>query len=132
MKNATYRLSARAGLFAGLVAFAIYVVSSFSALQAPSLRALKLPTFHPIPAAIGAVLGFTLLQLVQLAKEKMTAGLVGLFVLFLVGTSSVAVFSYFFASPLRGFAIYFTLSTLFGMLVDVMLFPTAIETILNA
>src|SRR6185437_12086438 len=75
-----FRLSATAGLYAGLVAFAIYAVSSFSTHQALSLRVLRLPGFHLLPVIIGAVLGFTLLQIVQFFK--LTTGLVGLFVMF--------------------------------------------------
>jgi hypothetical protein len=116
-----FRVSARAGLCAGLVAFAIYVASSSFSEQTSIGGPIKLPGFHWIPLAAGAVVGFGMLLLVDYLK--LAAGLVGLFVLFLIASSSIAEFSYFFSSPLRDFAIDFSLSTLFGMLLNIILFP---------
>lgn len=124
-----YRVSARAGLAAGLVVFAIYVISSLSDVPTPINTNLTLPSFNWHPAVIGAILGFVLLLV--LARFERNAGLVGLTVLVLIASSSVAAFSYLFTSPLRQFAIYFSLSMLFGMLVEVMIFPDRIKSILN-
>ena len=124
-----YRLSANSGLYAGLVAFSIYVVSSFSSSQTLQLRVLQLPGFNFLPVALGIVLGFAVLQIVRISK--LTSGLVGFFILFLVASGSIALFSYFFASPLRNFTVYFALSTLFGGLISVMLFPGVILYIMG-
>ncbi|HCU93249.1 MAG TPA: hypothetical protein DHU96_11155 [Actinobacteria bacterium] len=125
-----FRLSAVAGLCAGLVAFAVYVVSSFTKFQAPALNVTSLPSFHWVPTIIGAVMGFAMLRVLQYLK--LNAGLLGLFILVLIASSSIAAFSYFFASPLRDFAIYFALSTAVGMLLHVMLFPERIREILRS
>ena len=90
-----YRLSSVAGLFAGFVAFAIYVVSSFSDFRSPTLGLDAIPTFKWLPIVIGAAIGFGLLLLGQFL-DVARPGLVGLFVCF-GGTSSMAGFSYFFA-----------------------------------
>ena len=94
-----YRLSARAGLGAGVVAFIIYIAASFRNLKAEPPSASTMPTFHWLPAVIGLVLGFAILLLLQLLK--LAPALVGLFFLFLVTTSSTAAFSYFFVSRTR-------------------------------
>lgn len=124
-----FQYSAYAGLCAGLVCFVIYVVSSFTTFQAPSLVVKTLPSFHILPVTLGAVLGFLILLLLNYLRRP--SGLVGLFVLFLIASSSIAAFSYFFASPLRSFAIYFALGSLFGMLLHIILFPEAIREILR-
>lgn len=117
-----FRMSAVAGFSAGLVAFAIYVFSSFSDFRSPTLGLDAIPTFKWLPIVIGAAVGFGLLLLGGLL-EILRPGLVGLFVLFLAATSSTAAFSYFFASPLRADSIYLALGCLFGLLVYVVLFP---------
>jgi hypothetical protein len=127
--SSRYRLSAIAGLSAGLVVFAIYVVSSLSASESPQFALNRTPTFSWLPVGIGIVLGFTALFLVHVPQLR--SGLIGLFTLFLAATSSVAVFSYFFASPLRDFSIFFALSALFGMLLHVALFPEGVRDVLN-
>ena len=115
-----YRLSARAGLGAGVVAFIIYIAASFRNLQAEPPNASTMPTFHWMPALIGLVLGFALLLLLQLLK--LTPALVGLFFLFLVTTTSTAAFSYFFVSRTRDFTIFFALSALLGTLLYIIFF----------
>ncbi|MEW2382588.1 hypothetical protein AB0873_10950 [Micromonospora sp. NPDC047707] len=125
-----FRLSAMAGLCAGLVGFAIYVVASFSRLRSPELALDGLPRFHWIPSIIGFVVGFSVLLLVRFFR--LTAGLVGLMVLFLTFAGSTSAFSYFFASPLRGFAIFLALSAMFGMLLNVLLFPEPIREVLRS
>lgn len=115
-----YRLSARAGLAAGVVAFIIYVVASFRTLKAEPPNAITLPTFHWVAAITGLAIGFGLLLLLQLLK--LTPALVGLFFLFLVATSSTAAFSYFFVSHTRDFSIFFALSALLGILLYIIFF----------
>ena len=106
-------------MYAGLVAFALYVVSVDIDLRTSAVRPIG---FHWIPIAAGLISGFGLLLLVQRFWQG-AVGLVGLFVLFLVASSSIATFSHFFASPFRNFAIDFSLATLFGMLLNVIIFP---------
>jgi hypothetical protein len=115
-----YRTSARAGLLAGLVAFAIYVAGSFPSFNIPPQSAKTLPAFHWIPAIAGLVIGFSLPVLLQYLKQ--THALVGLFILFLVGSSSSAAFSYYFTSPRRSPTFYFVLSALLGVLLYVISF----------
>jgi hypothetical protein len=115
-----YRLSARAGLGAGVLAFIIYVAASFRNLQAVPPNASTLPVFHWAPMIIGLVLGFAILLLMQLLR--LTPALVGLFFLFLVATSSTAALSWFFVSSTRDFTIFFALSALLGTLLYIIFF----------
>jgi len=124
-----FRIPAVAGLCAGLVCFAIYVVSSFQDFQAPAVTVTKLPGFHLLPTLLGLLLGFGILRLLEFLN--LNSGLFGLFILILIMSSSVAIFSYFFTSPLRDFAILFALSAAVGMLLHVMLFPKRIMAIMK-
>jgi hypothetical protein len=127
--HSEYRLSARAGLSAGLVLFAIYVVSSFADSTVPQLALNQRPAFDWFSCLGGAILGFSALFLARI--EQLRAGLVGVFTLILAATSSVAVFSYFFASPLRDFAVFFALFSLFGFLLHLVLFPDTLREVLR-
>lgn len=115
-----YRLSARAGLGAGVVAFVIYIAASFSSLKAEPPNASTLPTFHWVAFIAGLALGFGLLLLLQLLK--LAPAVVGLFFLFIVATTSTAAFSYFFVSRTRDFTIFFALSALLGILLYIIFF----------
>lgn len=120
IRRSPERIPTLSGFAAGLVAFAIYAVSSFSKLRASPFNASTLPTFQWLPTIAGVTLGILALWLLQ--RFELNAGLMGLFVLLLVGSSTIAVFSYFFISPLRGYAIYFTLGMLFGVLLYLIIF----------
>lgn len=125
------KLSAVAGFAAGLVVFAIYVVSEFSNFRSPTLGLNAIPTFKPIPVAIGAAVGFGLLLLGQFL-EIARSGLLGLFVLFLVATSSTAAFSYFFNSSLRANTIFLALGCLAGLLIYIVLFSQYVRSSLQS
>jgi hypothetical protein len=127
----SFKLSALAGFAAGLVIFAIYFVSEFSNFRSPSLGLNAVPTFKPVPIIAGAAIGFGLLLLARFL-EVARAGLVGLFIMFLVATSSTAVFSYFFNSPLRADTVFLALGCLGGLLVYVVLFSDSVRTTLRS
>jgi MFS family permease len=118
------RLPAVAGLFSGIIAFAIYVVSSFSDITSAAIGLNFLPAFKLVPVAVGGVVGFGLLLLIKFLRTA-RAGLVGLFIAFLAATSSIALFSYFFASPLRASLIYLALGFIGGTYVNIAVFFSA-------
>jgi hypothetical protein len=120
IRKSPERVPTLAGLGAGLVGFTIYAVSSFGKLKAIPFNASALPSFQWLPTLAGVALGILALWLLQ--RFELNAGLMGLFVLLLVASSSIASFSYFFVSPLRSYAIYFTLGMLFGVLVYLIVF----------
>jgi hypothetical protein len=118
------RYPAIAGVFAGLVAFAIYVVGSLSDFRSPSHGLGALPKFQLFPVVVGGAAGFGMLLLGKFL-DNTRSGLVGLFIAFLTATSSIALFSYYFASPLRTSAIYLAFGFMSGACVNIMLFsPT--------
>lgn len=109
-----------AGFLAGLVAFTTYAVSSFSRLEAIPFNASALPTFQWVPAVVGVALGILALWFLQ--KFELNASLLGLFVLVLVASSTIAVYSYFVTTPWRRYSIYFTLGLMFGVLLYLVVF----------
>jgi len=125
VRRAPERLAAAAGLAAGLIAFTIYALSSFKEFRAAPFSASNLPSFQWLPTLAGVVVGFTILWLLQ--RLQLSTGLVGLLVLLFVASSTIAGFSYFFASPLRRYAIYFALSLIFGVLIYVALFSNKLR-----
>jgi len=127
IRRASQKVSPVAGFSAGLVAFAIYAVSSFREFHAAPFNASNLPSFQWIPTVGGALTGLLILWLLQ--ALKLHSGLLGLFVLLLIASSSIAAFSYFFVSPLRQYVIYFALGMLFGMLLYVALFSDSLRKI---
>lgn len=124
-----YRLSTNAGFLAGLVAFTIYLVSSFSKAQIPAIGLDHTPAIHWTPILIGGLLGFTTPFLVHI--EQLRPGLLGLLTLFLSATSSIAVFSYLYVSPLRDLFIFLALSAMLGMLLHVVLFSAKFHGLLS-
>ena len=126
-RRAPEKVPAIAGFSAGLVAFAIYAVGSFRDFHAVPFNAASLPAFQWIPTVGGALIGLLVFWLLQ--QLKLNSGLVGLFVLLLVASSSIAAFSYFFESPLRRYVIYFTLGMLFGMLLYIALFYDSLRDV---
>ena len=124
-----FRVPAVAGLCAGLVCFVIYVVSSSKGFEAPTVTVMTLPGFHWLPTILGLLLGFGVFSLLE--ALHLNSGLFGLFILILITSSSVAVYSYFFPSSLRDFTILFALSAAVGVLLHIMLFPKRIRGIMK-
>ena len=120
IRKAPEYFPALAGFLAGLVAFTTYAVSSFSQLKAIPFNASALPTFQLLPAIVGVALGILALWLLQ--KFELNASLLGLFVLVLVASSTIAVYSYFVITPWRHYSIYFTLGLMFGILLYLVIF----------
>lgn len=120
IRKAPEYFPALAGFLAGLVAFTTYAVSSFAKLKAIPFNASALPTFQWLPAVAGVVLGILALWLLQ--RFELNASVLGLFVLVLVGSSTIAIYSYFVVSPWRRYSIYFTLGLLFGVLLYLVVF----------
>jgi hypothetical protein len=125
-----FRASAIAGLCTGLVLWVTYVFSSFSGAQTPELGVIRPPSFNWVPLAAGIVVGFTILLSAHYF-DRMRAGMVGLFVMFLSSTSLTGVFSYFFASSVRGITIYVALGSLLGILLHLVFFSGLIREVLT-
>lgn len=114
------KASARAGFWAGLLLFVLYVVSQLPTLRTPSLIPGSLPSFDLTPTAIGAVIGFGFLLVMRYVAPT---PFVGLLTLSLAALSSIALFSYIFVEGFRATVMYFALGATFGALLFVVLLP---------
>jgi hypothetical protein len=115
------KASARAGFWAGLLLFVLYVVSQLPTLRVPSLAVESLPRFDLISTAIGATIGFVFLLVMRYVAPT---PFVGLLTLALAAASSIALFSYVFVEGFRATVMYFALGAIFGALFFVVLFPS--------
>lgn len=111
------RLAAFAGVGAGIVAFTIYFTLLPGTGQAIVTES-NAAAF--VISVLGAVVAFAVLAVVQLGRYR--RALVGLFPMFLVGTNTIALYSYFSASSLRVGVVQFALGSLFGILLYVIIF----------
>jgi len=118
------KTSAKAGFWAGLVLFVVYVVSQLHAAREPNFRFGSLPQFDLSSMGTGLVGGFLLLWGVRfLAPTR----LVGLVTLILAAASSSALFSYVFIESLRSTMVFLTLGTALGALLHVVFFPDSVR-----
>jgi hypothetical protein len=90
-KSAELKLSARAGFWAGLLLFVIYVVSQLSKIQEPVFTFSGLPGLLVTPLLIGALSGFAFFLILRLGKLPQ---LIGFVVLALAAVAPSALFTY--------------------------------------
>lgn len=112
--ESAHRISAFAGFGFGIMMFIIYVMMSGDAGAA---KETGLPSVDGawLPVLAGLVVGFIVLWGVQKATQ-LRAGIQGLITMFLTATSSIAIFGYFYDSPMRNFTVFFAAGALSGML----------------
>ena len=120
------QVSAWAGLWAGLLAFVIYVVSQLGQIRDPNFQFSALPGLLLFPLACGLAAGFVFLGVVRLAEPTR---LIGLITLTLAATSTSALFTYTFINSLRVSVLYWTLGAALGILLHIVLYPASIEHI---
>ena len=129
VSNSDHKVSARAGLWAGLLLFVVYVVSQLATLQNISFSVdyfSYVPQFNLINTIIGSILGFAFFAGI---RYIIPTRLVGLIVLLLTWASTSALFSYIFIQSTRNSVMCFALGTLIGALVYVVIFPTPFREI---
>ena len=112
--------SSRAGFWAGLVVFVVFVISQLNLVRAPDLSLNQLPQLELLPLAGGALIGFIVLLMVRLVKAD---ALLGIVTLLISAASSIALFSYIFMAGARNGMVYLALGTVFGALLFVVFFP---------
>ncbi|GHG01314.1 MULTISPECIES: hypothetical protein [Amycolatopsis] len=112
--ESAHRISAIAGFGFGIIAFVIYFLMSEDTGVATKAGLTSVDGAW-LPIMAGLLLGFTVLWGVQKAT-RLHGGIQGLITLFLTATSSIALFGYFFDSPMRNFAVLFAAGSLGGIL----------------
>ena len=112
--------SSRAGFWAGLVIFVVFVISQLHLARAPDLSLNQLPQLELLPLLVGALVGFNILLVARLIRAE---ALLGIVTLLLSAASSIALFSYIFMAGARNGMSYLALGTVFGALLFVVFFP---------
>ena len=112
--------SSRAGFWAGLVIFVVFVISQLHLARAPDLSLNQLPQLELLPLLVGALVGFNILLVARLIRAE---ALLGIETLLLSAASSIALFSYIFMAGARNGMSYLALGTVFGALLFVVFFP---------
>ncbi len=120
------KTSAKAGLWAGLIIFVIYVVSQLGVIRNSRFDFYELPGLLLGPIAIGVIVGFLFLWLVRI---MLPTRLLGLLTLVLSATSTSALFSYLFINYLRIIVLYSMLGIALGILLHIVLFPATVRDI---
>ncbi len=113
------KMSASAGAWAGLVVFVLFVISQKSAALSFSF-ALPAYGFRFWPTILSALGGFGGSRLLDAVRRHRV---VGLFVMVLVASSAIALFSYVFVGGARPHLVFVALGGAFGVLVHQMLYP---------
>jgi hypothetical protein len=109
------RVSAYAGLLAGLVAGSAFAVTQIAASKAQNNSFVEGFDFNPFALIAGLLIGLGLPYAVIYLPQA--PGLVGLVTLILSASSSLALFNYLFNGSARDFTMLLAMSLLFGVLV---------------
>jgi membrane protein YdbS with pleckstrin-like domain len=118
------RTSGKAGVVAGFIVFIIFVVSQ----QKNGLRfSLEVPAysfdFFGISATVGGVIsGFLIARIVDATRQYRAFGFL---VLFIVATTTIASYGYFFIKDVRSIVVFVSLGTMLGALLHIICFPEA-------
>jgi len=126
--NSEVKLSARAGFWAGVVVFAAYCVIAIPGIDKLNFDVNSLPSFNLWGLLLGLALGFAFLRVLE---SLMPNRGVGVLTLLMAAASAIALFSYLFQANARDFTMYLTLGTLFGGLMNVVLFPSLAKGLLS-
>jgi hypothetical protein len=128
--DSAQRTSAFAGVAGGVIVFGLYFLKTFQGTDvAPEAGLATLVDASWLPALAGFVVGFLMLWCVQ--ATRLRTGLRGLLTLFLTGTSSIALYGYFFDSPIRDVAVLFAFGSMLGMLLYVILYWQRLRELLR-
>ncbi len=123
------KVSARAGFWAGLLLFVVYIVSQLATLQNTDFTLQYFnyqPQFNLFVTIAGVVAGFAVLSGI---KFLIPTRLVGLVTLFLTWGSTSALFSYIFIETTRDLVMCFALGFIVGVLIYIMVFPAPFQEI---
>jgi hypothetical protein len=128
--DSTQRTSAFAGVAGGVIVFGLYFFKTFQGTDvAPQAGLARLVDASWFPALGGFVVGFAMLWCVQ--ATRLRTGLRGLLTLFLTSTSSIALYGYFFDSPVRDVAVLFAYGSMLGIILYVILYGQRLRELLH-
>lgn len=117
------KLSARAGFWAGIILFVIFIVSQLRDVGEPRFDFSTIPDLDLVPVLGGGVIGFVLLWLLRALVPTRWVGVV---TLLLTAVSAGALYSFIFIDDFRIAVLYASLGGVLGILVHIVLFPSSI------
>lgn len=126
VKEPESKLSARAGFWAGIILFVIFIVSQLGDVREPRFDFSSVPGFDFIPLIVGGLIGFALLWAIRMT---VSTRFVGVLTLLLTAASTIALYSFVFLESLRATVLYASLGIALGVLVHVVLLPSSIRTL---
>lgn len=120
------KVSARAGLWAGLVLFVIYFIYKMPSFRVPEVLKDKTLELNLWGVILGMLIGFGLLWGL---KRVIFTRVVGFIILLLVFSGTSFLYSYFFIRTFNDFLLSSTLGIAFGALLHIIVVPKSIQDI---
>lgn len=121
------KTSAKAGLWAGLILFIVYVISQLDSLREPNFTVIGMAGIKFWPVVFGTGFGFLLLVGVRLLLPTRQVGFI---VLIMATASTCSLYSYVFMPDLRNTVLALTLGAGLGALFHVVVLPTSVKELL--
>ncbi|HKB66632.1 MAG TPA: hypothetical protein VKC61_12325 [Pyrinomonadaceae bacterium] len=127
--DASIKTSGNAGIFAGLIVFIIFVVSQQKSgfMFSWEIPAYSFDFFGGLALIVGAGGGFGTALVVDIIKQHRALGFL---VLFIVATTTIAMYGYFFIKDVRSLVLFTSLGIMLGALLHIIWFPEAMTDIL--
>jgi hypothetical protein len=122
--NREAKTSAKAGLWAGLIIFIVFVISQMGSLNSTTFINVGLVDVNFWSVILGTIIGFCLLLGVRFLLPTRQVGFI---VLVLAATSTSSLYSYIFIASVRNFALSITLGVGLGALFHIIILPTSVK-----
>jgi len=120
------KVTARAGWWAGLVLFVIYLIYKMPSFQVPEIIINRTLELNLRGVIFGTLVGFVLLWILKIC---ISTRVVGFIILFLVFSGTSFLYSYFFIRTFNDILLSSTLGIAFGVLLHIIVMPKSIQDI---
>jgi hypothetical protein len=125
-KNGENKLSTRAGYWAGLIAFVVFLIYESSSMKFPDFNSISSIDLYFWILPLSGIMGYYFLHFLKTMIPTRMAGFV---VLLLVFCSLSSLFSYFFIQAINDILMSLSLGTAFGVLIHIIISPKMINDI---
>jgi len=125
-KNGEHKLSTRAGFWAGLIAFVIFLIYELPTIKFPDFSSVSSINIYFWVLLIACIAGYFFLHFLKITIPTRMAGFV---VLLFVFCSLSALFSYFFIQSINDVLMSLSLGLAFGVLIHIIMAPKMINDI---
>lgn len=126
ISDSQIRISGKAGVFAGLIVFIIFVVSQQKqGLEfSPDIPTYDFSLFAFAAIILGTGFGYLFAWIVDAIKQYRALGFL---VLFIVASTTIAIYGYTFIKDVRSHVVFVSLGIMLGALLHIMWFPEALS-----